>query len=317
MLQNKKAFISTVPFGKVSSKPIDLLKENNVDYIENPYGRKIEPEEVLKFIPHVQYYIAGTEQITKEVLDAAKDLEFIVRVGVGVDNIPFSEVRKRNIHVSYTPDAPTDAVAELCIGLFIDLLRKFSYVNAKLHKGIWDKYTGNLIQGKTVGIIGLGRIGKKIASILQSFGATVLANDIVEDTAFALEHNIQYTTKEEIFREADIISLNLSYSSELKKLINKKYIRMMKKTAFLVNTSRGEIIDENDLHEALKSNAIAGAAIDVYAVEPYNGKLCGFDNVILTAHIGAATVESRLAMELGAVEEVIRFHNGEVLKHEI
>jgi len=313
----KRAFISAVPFGEVSSKPLKLLKKNSIDFLINPFGRKIKPKELLDFIKDCNYLIAGTEEITPRVLDKAKNLKMIARVGAGLDNIPLKEASKRGIKVSYTPNAPTRAVAELIIGLIIDCLRRFSKVDKELRLGNWNKYTGDLLQGKTVGIIGVGRIGKTLIRLLQPLEVKILGNDIVEDKEFAKKFSFNYVEKDKIFSNSDIISLNLSYSPSVKHLINKDTLRKMKKNAFLINTARGSLINEDDLYIALKSNRIAGAALDVYQEEPYNGKLSKLSNIILTAHIAGSTKESRRLMELGAVEEVIRFHRGKDLLNEV
>jgi len=303
-----KVFISTVPFGEVSDLPLKLLRENNIEFTINPFGRKIKPKELPKFIKDCDCWIAGTEQITPQLLDKAKNLKLIVRAGAGLDNIPFKETKKRNIKVSYTPDAPTQAVAELCVGLIIDCLRRFSKTDKEIRKKKWNKYMGDLLQNKTVGIIGVGRIGKTLIKLLQPFDVKILGNDIVKDKKFAKKFNFNYVSKNEIFTKSDIISLNLSYSPKVKHLINKKVFDKMKNSAVLINTARGKIINETDLYNALKNKKISCAALDVYHEEPYSGKLKELDNIILAPHIGAATKESRKAMEVEAVKEVIRFY---------
>lgn len=313
----KKVFISTIPFGEVSTEPIEILRKNNVEFEINPLGRKIKKDELIDHIKEVDCLIAGTEDITAEVLDKAPRLKLISRVGIGVDNIPFEETNRRGIRVTRTPDAPTLAVAELIVGLIIDSLRNFGAVNTDLHRGKWQKYMGEQLKGKTVGIIGVGRIGKTLIKLLQPFGVNILGNDIAEDRSFSQKYNFLFVDKDEIYAKSDILSLNLSYSPLVKHLINKNTLGQMKPTAVLINTARGPLVNEDDLYIALKLNRLRGAAIDVFEQEPYDGKFRELQNIILTAHIGAATRESRRLMELGAVEEVIRFIKGEKLLNQV
>lgn len=238
-------------------------------------------------------------------------------MGVGLDNVPFEAARERGIAVTYTPDAPTQAVAELVVGLMLDGMRHISATDRHMHAGTWDKYMGSLLHRKTVGIIGVGRIGKQVIRLLEPYGIKVLGNDVRPDEEFGRAHNVQWVEKEELFAHADIVSLNLSYSADVEHLINSRTIGLMQPHTFLINTARGPLVKEEDLYQALKRDQLAGAAIDVYEHEPYNGPLAECDNVILTSHMGAATTESRRNMEVGAVEEVVRFHTGAQLLYQI
>lgn len=313
----RKVFISTAPFGTVSDEPLRLLKEAGLEVRLNPYGRKMTEEEMIKEIADIDYLIAGTEQITPAILDAAKKLKLISRVGVGVDNIPFAKIAQRGIKAAYTPDAPTQAVAELVVQTMIMLLRNVHTVHNQLREGVWNKFMGNLLKGKTIGIIGAGRIGSTIVKLLQPFGVRILANDPVVSDELIKKYGVIFTTKEEVFGASDVVSLNLFYSPEVHHLINKKTLSLMKPGAFLINTARGMLVDEEDLFQALKGGVIKGAALDVFEQEPYKGTLRSLDNVILTPHIGAATQESRFEMEKGAATEVVRFDRGEPLLNEV
>jgi len=317
MPEKKKAFITTVPFGTVSREPLDLLEKEGIEYLINPEGKKMTDKQFADFVEDVDYIVAGLPKFTNELLDRAKKLKLIVRVGVGLDNVPFEETNKRGIKVGYTPNANTLAVAELTVGFMIDALRRFSYVDRVMRKGEWNKYMGQQLQGKTVGIIGVGRIGKKLIELLQPFGVHVLGNDLVEDHEFAKKYNFEYVNKERIYKESDILTLHLSYSSSVYHLINKDVLDKMKDNAILINVARGGVVDEDALYQALKNDIITGAVLDVYEKEPYKGFLIELDNVLLTAHIGAGTKQSRRNMEVSAVEEVIRFHRKQQLLNEI
>lgn len=312
-----KAFITTVPFGTVSKKPIELLDEAGIEWQINPLGKKMTDDDFGDLIDDVDYVIAGLPNWTPDVLDKAKKLKLISRVGIGVDNIPFEECKKRGITVAYTPDAPTRAVGELVIGYIFDALRRYAFVDRKMREGEWNKHIGTQILGKTIGIIGTGRVGKLVIKFLQPFGVNIIANDIEEDHEFANKYNVKYSTKADIFRNADIISIHTSLNPTTEKFVDARYLSMMKPTAHIINTARGGVMNEDALYDALNNGSIGGATLDVYENEPYKGKLIQFDNVLLTAHIAAGTAESRLMMEQGAVEEVIRFHRGEPLLNPI
>jgi len=276
-------------------------------------------DELIGYLADIDYVVAGLSQFTARLLDQAPKLRLIARVGVGLDNIPFVETKKRGIKVTYTPDAPTLAVAEFTIGLVLDSLRRFSWIDRDMRQKVWNKYMGDQLRGKTIGIIGVGRIGKNVIKLLQPFGVNILGNDLPEkeDHDFAKQYNLKYVSKDELYAQSDVVSLHLSRSPSVHHLINKEVLVKMKDTAILINTSRGGVVDEQALIEALSDNTITGAVLDVYETEPYQGLLTKLDNVLLTAHVGAGTKESRRLMELGAVEEVVRFHRGEKLENEI
>lgn len=312
-----KVFVTTVPFGTVSRDPLDLLEAAGLEYQINPLGKKMTDEDFGAFIEDVDYIVAGLPNWTPEILDKAKKLKLIARVGIGLDNVPFEETKKRGITVSYTPDAPTRAVAELTIGYIIDGLRRFSFVDRKMREGGWNKHMGWLLQGKTIGLFGTGRIGKMVVEFLQPFGVTILAHDIVEQENLVAEYGIRYVSKEALLKESDVVSLHIPLKPETRDYIAAKELAMMKPSAVLINTARGGMVNEVDLDQALSAGTIAGAVLDVYSQEPYVGPLTKHDNVLLSAHIGAGTKESRRLMEVTAVEEVIRFHKGEALQYEI
>jgi len=315
--KNAKAFITTVPFATVSREPLDLLEQAGIAAIINPLGKNMTHDDFAQFCEDVDYVIAGLPPFSEAFFEKAKKLNLIVRVGVGYDNVPFDLCKQYGVKVSYTPGAGTHAVAELTIGLLIDALRRFSFIDRDLRAGGWNKYMGEMLRGKTVGIIGVGRIGKRVIELLQPFGVRILGNDLVEDAAFARAHNVTFVSKEELYRSADIISIHVSKTPSAHHMISEKALSLMKPSAVLLNLSRGGVVDEHALYKALVQNKIAGAALDVYEEEPYTGPLTALDNVILTAHVGAGTTESRRLMEVGAVEEVVRFHKGEPLQNEL
>ena len=300
--------ITTVPFANINSLPIELLKGVGANFVINPIGRKLNEEELADLIGDFDILIAGTEPITAFVLSKASKLKLISRVGIGLDNVDLLEAQKRGILVSYTPDAPAPAVAELTIGLMLSLLRNIHLANKQMHEGEWNRYFGRRIPEITIGIIGVGRIGGRVLRRLSAFGTPrILVNDLIPNRNVAEKLKLEWVDKETIFREADLISLHLPLTSQTKDLVKKDQLLSMKKDALIINTSRGGIINENDLFEVLEKGHLAGAAVDVFEREPYIGNLSKIEKCILTSHMGSMSIDCRIKMEIEATEEAVRF----------
>jgi D-3-phosphoglycerate dehydrogenase len=206
-------------------------------------------------------------------------------------------------------------VAELTIGLMISLLRSIPQADRNMRLGIWHRVFGRRLAESTVGIIGIGRIGKRVIRHLSGFKPKrILANDLVPDVDFGYEYNLEWADKETIYREADIISVHVPLTQLTENLITYKEFALMKTTAVLLNTARGGIVNERDLASALRGHQIGGAAVDTYLQEPYSGELTALDNCILTCHMGSMSQDCRFQMELEATKEAIRFLKGEALQ---
>jgi D-3-phosphoglycerate dehydrogenase len=305
----KKIVVSTRSFGEYSSAPIERLKSCGFEVSLNPYNRPFTPEESIDFLKDAIGLIAGTESLTEEVLNKAGSLRVISRCGAGMDNIDLNAAKRLGIEVVNTPDAPTLAVAELTLGLILALYRRIPESDRCIRSGKWNRQMGRLLTGKKLGIIGLGRIGKKLVELSAPFNLEVMACDPFPDMEFSQRHNIRLVTFNELLKEADIVSLHLSPSKETRCLIGKNELFLMKPSAVLINTSRGWMVDEKALEEALTNKIISGAALDVFANEPYDGYLSNLDNVILTTHIGSSAKEARIQMEMEAVENLIKIIN--------
>lgn len=310
-------FISTHPFSSTSNIPLNLIQENGFVLNTNEHGRKITSNELATDIGNAEILIAGTEKITEEVFKNAPNLKLISRVGIGLDGIDFELCKKYGVKVAYTPDAPTMAVAELCVGLILDLARKISNTDKAIKNGIWNRHMGMLLYGKTIGIFGMGRIGKSLIHLLSSFNVKFQVYDTAPDIAFGRLHHVEFVSKEKVLQNSDIISINVPLKNDTIDYITLKEIQKMQPHALLINTARGGIVNESDLYQALKENIIAGAAIDVFEEEPYKGNLTELENIILTCHMGASTVDSRTDMEIQAIQEAIRFKNKQPLKNEV
>lgn len=312
-----KIFVSTHPFSSTSDLPMKLIKANGLELAINEHGRKITTGELAEDIKDAEVLVAGTEKITEEVFLNAPNLKLISRVGIGLDGIDFDLCKKYDVRVAYTPDAPTMAVAELCVGLIIDLARKISFTDKAIKNGIWNRYMGMLLYGKAIGIFGMGRIGKSLIHLLAPFNVKFKVYDIEPDLAFGRLYNVSFVSKEEVLKESDVVSVNVPLKEDTRDYITLRDLKMMKPSAILINTARGGIVNEDDLYLALSERIIAGAAIDVFETEPYKGKLQELDNVVLTCHMGASTIDSRTDMEVQAIEEVIRYKNNQPLKNEV
>jgi len=308
------ALITTSPFGDRNGFPLEMLEANGVEYRLNPLNRKLTENELIGMVVDVGVIIAGTEPITAKVMQGAPNLKHISRVGVGLDNVDLLAAEKRGIKVSYTPDAPAPAVAELTIGLMLSLLRNIHVANSAMHQAKWNRYFGRRIAEVTIGIIGVGRIGARVLRRTQGFGTPrLLVNDVLPTLELNREFKLEWVSKELIFKEADLISLHVPLTLKTKGLVGAKELGMMKPDAFLINTSRGGVVDEKALHHALKENKIAGAAIDVFEKEPYQGPLAELENCLLTSHMGSMSLDCRTRMEIEATEEAIRFLIGKPL----
>lgn len=299
-------FISTSSFGKADPKPLDRLRASGITVRLNPLGRTLTDQEVTHFLKDVDGLIAGTEPLTREVLTQAPRLKVISRCGVGADNIDFEAAAEQGIVVTTTTHAHVAAVAELTLGAMIALLRRIPQNDQAVRQGRWTKAMGHLLHGRTVGIIGLGKVGKAVIRALQPFGVRVLAYDPMEDARFARKYGLRYTTLDELLQESDIVSLHLPYDPGVHHLLNRERLVQMRPGSYLINTSRGGLVDEEALGDLLQDGQLAGAFIDTFENEPYNGPLTQIPSVILSPHVGAYARESRVAMESEAVENLLR-----------
>ena len=302
-MNTSKILITTSSFAKNDITPLETLRQLNHEIILNPFERKLNEEEILQLIQEHQPVgiIAGVEPLTARVLGKAKNLQAIARAGIGMDSVDIAAARKLGISVTNTPDAPTIPVAELTLGMILSLLRKIHITDSSIRNQEWERPMGRLLYGKTVGLIGCGRIGSKLARYLQAFDCRILGCDPV-----CTEHeDIQLSGLDELIAESNIVSLHLPYSESTYHFMCKERIQSMKPGSILINTARGGLVDEQALYEALKSGHLAGAALDCFEEEPYTGPLKDLENTLLTAHIGSYAKEARIMMENQAVDNLL------------
>ena len=298
-------FISTTSFGRYETGPLDALKRSALQPVLNPLGRTLKPEEISHYAGQCVGIIAGTEPYSQATFARLPHLKVISRCGVGMDGIDLAAAAQRGIAVVSTPDGPTSAVAELTVGLLVNLIRQVDAAHVRLTRGVWEKSMGFLVSELTIGLFGFGRIGKRVAAILRAFEATVIGCDLNPDRAWAAKHGVGLKTWEELLKASDVLSLHVPYGLELHHVIGARELAMMKSGSYLINTSRGGLIDEEALYQALTSGRLRGAALDTFEQEPYTGPLRELDNVILTPHIGSYARAARVQMERQAVENLL------------
>ncbi len=299
-----KIAITTTSFAKYDATPLKLLKKRNLVVKINTSGRRLNKKETLKLCNGCIGIVAGTEEYDREVLQRLRSVKVISRCGVATENVDPDVAHKLRIKIYNTPETPTLAVAELTIGLILALLRKIALMDREMRANLWKKRMGSLLSKKQAGIIGLGRIGRKVAELLRALGADVFFADpnVTEKQAGGFT-KIEF---KQLLKSCDIISLHLSYSKRNYGLLGKKEFSLMKPGAFLINCSRGGVVDERALYLVLKEGKLSGAALDVFSQEPYSGPLKKLDQVILTPHIGSYAKEARIKMEIQAAKNLIK-----------
>lgn len=300
-----KVLTSPSSFGQVGNEPIDILTENGFEIINNPYGRKLTEDEVIELAKDCIGIVAGVEPLTARVMDALPALKCISRVGIGMDSVDLEYAKTKGIIVVNTPDAPTRGVAELTLAMTLSLLRKIPQADAAMKNKKWEKQIGNLIQGKVIGVIGLGRIGKLVSELFRGIGNTVIGYDPYANEEWSKKNNVEVVGFDELLQKADIITLHVPGKADKTPVIGEKEFELVKDGAFLINISRGGVVSESALYNALAGKKLAGAAVDVFDEEPYNGPLCDLKNIVLTPHLGSYAHEGKLLMEIEAVNNLV------------
>jgi D-3-phosphoglycerate dehydrogenase len=290
-LKECRLLVTPTSYGKNDSRLKTELEALVGEVIYNPTGKPLTSAEVAKLLPGVDGYIAGLDGIDVKAMESADRLKVIARYGVGVDNVDLCAAKAKGIVVTNTPGANSASVAELALGLMLALARRIPEAVEAVHQGKWPRYAGLSLEGKTVGILGFGAIGKQLARRLAGFDCGILAFDPFADAAFAKDHHVGLVTLDELIAQSDFVSLHLPLLPETRCMVNDAFLNKMKKGSFLINTSRGEVIDEDALLRALQSGQLKGAALDAFTVEPPdpNHPLLALPQVIATPHLGAQT----------------------------
>jgi D-3-phosphoglycerate dehydrogenase len=276
----------------------------------NLEGKPFNKRELIEYIGEAEGLIVGLDKIDKEVLNGCPNLKIISKYGVGLNNIDLNGCKERNIAIGWSGGVNRLSVAEMTLGYILMLSRNLYITSNQLKRGVWNKNGGFELSGKTVGIIGVGFIGKELIRLLEPFRCKILVNDIINQNRYYKKYNLIESSKDEIYKNADIITLHTPLNSTTNNMITLKEMKMMKKSAILINSARGGLINEDDLKFALQNNIIAGGAIDVYINEPpTNKELIEIPNLITTPHIGGNSKEAVLAMGMSAIEHLRKFFN--------
>jgi D-3-phosphoglycerate dehydrogenase len=297
---NQRILISTSSFSKNDPRPLKRLEQEGLNVQLNPYQRTLTKKEVLQLIPGVTGLIAGLEPLDGEVLNQS-NLKVISRCGAGMSNVDLEEAKRLGIKVYNTPDAPTEAVAELTVAAMLNLLRSFPQMNETMRRGEWNKISGFQLHGKTVLMIGFGRIGRRVAQLLQPFGIFLLIVDpLLKQNQ--IPDGAKLMPLMNALPLADMITI---HSSGDECILTQKEFMLIKTGAYLLNAARGNVIEKSSLLRALNEKKLSGVWMDAFWDEPYKGELANFSNVLLTPHIGSFTAECRSQMEMEAVENLI------------
>jgi D-3-phosphoglycerate dehydrogenase len=280
------------------------MRQLGLTVVLNPYGRKLSEEEAQKLLKDYRPVglVAGVEPLSEGVMHNAPFLKIISRCGIGMDSVDLEAADRLGIVIANTPDAPSIPVAELTLCMILGLLREIHVADASVRKDKWERPMGRLLYGKTVGIIGCGRIGRRLAQMLKGLNCTVVGYDQADLKC----SDLQLVNLEQLMKTSDIVSLHIPYSDQTHHFMNGDRIALMKKGSYLINAARGGLVDENGLYRALTNGHLAGAALDCFEQEPYKGPLKELQNVLLTTHIGSYAREGRIMMESQAVENLIQ-----------
>jgi phosphoglycerate dehydrogenase-like enzyme len=312
-LKSCRVLVTATSYGKTDPRLRSELEAAVGQVIYNPFGRPLTSEEVSALLPGCDGYIAGLDFIDRAALEHADQLKVIARYGTGVDRVDLAAAADKSIVVTNTPFANSVSVAELTMGMILSLARSIPALTADTRAGGWSRIAGMTLEGKTVGLIGLGSVGKQVALRLHAFDCALIAYDPVADADFAAENQIDLVTLEEVISRSDFISLHCPLLPATRNMVNPSFLARVKPGAFLINTARGELIDEVALCEALQSGRLRGAALDAFTQEPpeKDNPLLALPQVIATPHAGAHTDGAMNAMGWDALHDCLAVLRGE------
>lgn len=294
------------------------LRKEGIEVVEQTgYDHEPPKELIIQLVKDIDIYVVGVDRIDREVMEAAPKLKLIVKHGVGLDNIDLEYARERGIAVTFARGCNSQSVAELTIALMLAVCRGISWRSAEVRKGGWTLFMGCELSRKTLGLIGYGNIGSRVAKIAKAFGMEVMAYDPYIQEEVLTEAGIESKSMEEVLKQADFVSLHAPATRENRNLINQYTLALMKPTAYLINTARGELVDEEALEEALKAGRLQGAALDVFKTEPPDQHLVSLEHTVCTPHLGACTVDSARNLSEMSYQNVMNFINRQPLLNQL
>lgn len=290
----------------------DLTEYQDVSFSVNPWGGEPTPQQIEDELATGRYnaLIVGTKKVNNAIANRCA-IKAISRVGVGYDNIDVSHFTGKGVRVAYTPLGPTDSTAEMALSLMLSALRNISLYDRRLKKGCWERILNRSLKESTVGVVGFGRIGKKISSLLKPFGCEILLHDIDPDFGTANAMGLGFADKAKILQRCNVITFHLPLKADTCKWMSYSETAVLQPDTVVVNTSRGGIVDEDAILSFLQQNERSWYCSDVFVDEPYSGKLLEVENTLLTPHASSYTVSSRLQTEKLAIENCISLLRGE------
>lgn len=316
-MNSELILIALSTFAEHDRTPLDRLETSGCVFRVHRTGKRITTHELLEEGRDAAVIVAGVEPYDAATLAALPSLRCIARVGVGTDAIDLDAARSRGITVTNTPEVPSQAVAELAIAMFLALARNLRPQGNRMRDRQWVRLESHLLGGRQVGIVGLGRIGRRVAELSAAFGARVVATDPKVDPAAAASLGIALVPLDELLETSDFVSVHAARNPDHPVVLGASELARTKRGAILVSLARGGMVDEDALLAALTDGRLAGAGLDVFANEPYSGPLCALENVILTPHSATMPVETRSAMELEAVEKALAFLDGRLTPDQV
>jgi phosphoglycerate dehydrogenase-like enzyme len=317
LLKECHVLVTPTSYGKYDKNLITNLEKQVKEVVYNTTGRPLTADELAPIIGEFDGMIAGLDEINNSVISRAKNIKVISRYGSSYDRVDIEAAKKAGIYVTNTPGANSISVAELTIGLAISAARSIPYANTETKRGEWPRLKGITLQGKVFGLIGLGSIAKEVVLRLKAFNCKMVTYHPHRNTEFEKEHNVEYCTPEELLERSDFVSLHIPVTPETSGMVNREFLGKMKKGSILINTSRGELVDEYALYESLKNGHLRAAALDAFVKEPPepDNPLLSLPQVIVTPHMGAGTDMAANEMGRMAMEDCIAVLKGNKPKY--
>jgi D-3-phosphoglycerate dehydrogenase len=302
-----RVLITARIYGYLSDAGFEFFRKRGIDVVSNPYrGKGLTEAQLLELTGGVDGLLTGVDRVTRKVIEAADRLKVISKFGTGVDNIDVQAATERGIIVTSAPGANSESVADMTFALILAVARNLPSAFNRVRGGEWPLMVGTEVYGKSLGLIGLGEIGRRVARRASAFSMNILAHDVFPDEEFIRERRITLVPLETLLQESDFVSVHVPLTENTKHLIGRKELEMMRPSAFLINTARGGIVDEDALYEALGSGRIAGAGFDVLESEPpADRRLLRLDNFILTPHISPFTKEAIARVEQVSAQNIV------------
>lgn len=314
-----RLLVTPTSYGSMDPSLKTELESQVAEVVYNTTGQPLSSEQLQQLLPGMDGMIAGLDAIDEAALASATDLKVIARYGVGVNNVDLAVAQARDIVVTNTPGANSKAVAELTVALMLALLRPLIQGAQKTKEGEWPRMNGYSLAGRTVGLYGLGFIGREVARRLAGFDCQLQAFDIEQDADFAQEFQLSYVSREALISSSDLISLHVPSNKQTRGMVDAEFLGQMKRGSWLVNTARGDLVDEAALGHALRAGQLGGAALDVFRQEPpdRDNPLLGLENVIATPHMAAHADSATNNMGRMALDECLRVLTGQQPKYQV